>query len=212
MKSRHAIAQYEATVVLVVISLSLASLAYTGLRRESSLAPQPVFVNEETTIGGTPIIERVQVNSSTAATVSSLSLDAASSTAGVLAFDGSTYSTEQSLCAAGVTTFFSVLASQAGWLKVATNGSAWVSGTWGDAVNVSRGWQEVMIVGGASCAITLPGGESIPTLWNRSSSVASSLPVEGAPTGTAFTIYLPAGGGSHSLLMTTSGGFDDVVF
>ena len=124
MKSRAAIAQYEATIVLVVISLSLASVVYAGLRRESSVDPQPLFVNEETPIGGSPAIERVEVNSSSATTVYSLSLDDASSASGVLAFDGSAYSTIKSLCAAGVTTFFSVLATQAGTLGVATNGSA----------------------------------------------------------------------------------------
>jgi hypothetical protein len=210
MKSRSAIAQYEATVVLVVISLALASVVYTGLRRESSLDPQPVFVNEETAIGGTPTIERVEMNSSTATTVSSLSLDSANSESGVLAFGGGAYSTTQSLCAAGATTFFSVLAPQAGTLEVATNGAAWVSGTWGDAVKVTSGWQEVMIGGATTCTITLPGGASIPGRWNQSSALLSSIPVQGPPTGTAFTVYVPTGGGSHSLLITTTGGLDDV--
>jgi hypothetical protein len=210
MKSRAGIAQYEATIVLVVISLSLASIVYTSLRRESSLGPAPVFVNEETLIGGSPAIERLQVNSSSSTTISSLGIDEASSSAGVLALDGSAYSTTKSLCAAGVTTFFSVLASQSGTLDVITDGKSWVSGTWGGAVNVSLGWQEVMIQGGTSCKVTLPGGQAVPGQWNPTSPFVSSIPVQGAVTGTSFTFYIPSGGGSPSLLITSSGGFDTV--
>jgi len=209
MKSRAAIAQYEATVVLVVVSLSLASVVYSGLRREASISPQPVFVNEETTIGGSPAIERVEVNAYSATAISSLSLDGASSTTGVLDFDGSGYSTTTSLCAAGVTTFFSVLAAQPGLLQVSTSGRAWVAGTWGGAANVSPGWQEVMIQGGASCAVTLPGGQAIPAQWTSSSTHVSSIPGASGLTGTSFIFYIPSGGGSHRLLITSSGGFDD---
>jgi hypothetical protein len=210
MKNRAAIAQYEATIVLVVISLSLASVVYSSLRRESSLDPEPLFVNTETLIGGSPAIERLEVNSSSATTVTSLSLDEASSSSGVLAFDGSTYSTTKSLCAAGVTTFFSVLAPQSGTLDVTTNGISWVSGTWGGAVSVSPGWQEVMIQGGTSCALTLPGGQAVPGQWNPLSPFVSSVPLEGPITGTSFTVFVPNGGGSHSLLITSSGGLDAV--
>jgi hypothetical protein len=211
MKSRTAIAQYEATMVLVVISLSLASLVYTGVKRESSIGPEPLFVNGETWIGGSPAIERLQVNSSSSTTISSLGIDGASSSAGVLALDGSGYSTTKSLCAAGVTTFFSVLASRSGVLEVVTDGKAWVSGIWGGAVNVSSGWQEVMIQGGTSCKLTLPGGEAIPGQWIPESPFLSSIPVQGPITGTSFTFYVPSAGGSHSLLLTSSGGFDTVA-
>jgi hypothetical protein len=210
MKSRAAIAQYEATIVLVVISLSLASVVYASLRRESSLDPEPLFINAETPIGGSPGIERLEVNSSSATTVTSLSLDEASSSAGVLAFDGSAYSTTKSLCAAGVTTFFSVLASQPGTLTVTTNGKSWVSGTWGGAVSVSSGWHEVMIQGATTCTLTLPGGQEVPGQWNASSPFVSSIPLEGPLTGTSFTVFVPSGGGSHSLLITSSGGLDAV--
>lgn len=211
MKSRQAIAQYEATVVLVVISLSLASVVYDGLRRESSVEPQPLFANTLTLLGGTPAIERLEVNSSSATTLTSLALDGASSADGVLAFDGSAYSTTASLCEAGETTFFSVLAPQAGTLQVATNGQAWVAGTLGVQASVSPGWQEVMIQSGTSCTLTLPGGEAVQGPWSHSSQVISSIAAEGALTGAAFTIYFPSGGGSHSLLITSSGGFDDVA-
>ena len=211
MKSRSAIAQYEATIVLVVISLSLASVVCAGLRRESALEPQPLFVNEETAIGGSPVVERVEVNSSSATTLSSLNIDAASSTQGVLAFDGSSYSSLESLCAPGVTTFFSVLASQAGTLEVSTDGESWVSGKWGNAVSVSPGWQEVMIQSGTSCTVTLPGGQTVPSQWNPSSALLSSIPSDGAISGISFTFYIPVGGGSHSLLVTSSGGLDDVA-
>ena len=73
------------------------------------MEPQPLFVNEETPIGGSPVVERVEVNSSSATTLSSFSIDASSSTQGIIAFDGSAYSLVKSLCAPGVTTFFSVI-------------------------------------------------------------------------------------------------------
>ena len=211
MKSRAAIAQYEATVVLVVVSLSLASVVYAGLRRESSLGPQPVFVNDATTVGGSPAIELIVANSSSATNVTSLSLDGASSTAGVLGFDGSAYSTSSSLCEPSATTFFSVLATQAGTLRVVTSGASWISGTWGSSLVVSAGWHEVMIRGGASCSMTLPGGQAVTQQWSQSSTLVSTVPIEGPRVGTAFTVYVPTGGGAHSLLMTSSGGFDRVA-
>ncbi len=210
MRSRLAIAQYEATVVLVVISLSLASVLYAGLKRESSLGPEPVFVDEVMSIGGSTPIERVSVNSSSSTEVSSLEVDAATSSKGILAFNGSAYVTLGSLCAPGVTTFFSVLVPRAGTLTVATNGVSWVSGEWGDSVSVSAGWQEVMIEGGTSCSITLPGGQAVPTQWSPPSRVLSSIPVVGTLSGTAFTFYVPTGGGRHMLLMTSAGGFEVV--
>jgi hypothetical protein len=212
MKSRPAIAQYEATVVLVVISLSLASVVYAGLRQESRLDTQQVFVNEETSIGGSPAIERVEVNSSSVGTISSFSVDGTSSTGGILAFDGSSYSTSKSLCAAGSTTFFSVLSSRPGAIEVATNGESWISGTWGSAVSVSPGWQEVMIQDGTSCSISLPDGQETSAQWSPSLVFLSSIPVEGALTGSSFTFYLPSGGSPHHLVLTSSGGFDDVAF
>ena len=210
-RRRGAIAQYEATVVLIVLSLSLSSIVYGGLKRETSLGAQPVFVNEETPIGGSPNIIRLGVNSSSTTTISSFSPDEVSSTAGVLAFDGTAYSTSSSLCAPGLTTFFSVLAPQAGTLQVTTDGRAWVSGTWGGAAAVSPGWQEVMIQGGTSCSMTLPGGQAVGAQWDPSSPLLSSIPVVGALSGTAFTFYLPSGGGSHRILLTSNGGFDDVA-
>ena len=211
MRSRAAVAQYEATVVLVVVSLSLASVVYAGLRRGSSLQPQSVFVNVETLMAGSPSIERLVVNASSLASVSSLSLDSAGSVRGILHFDGNSYSTTASLCAAGETTFFSVLASQAGQLQVATDGEAWVSGTWGAAASVPAGWQEVMIVDGTHCTVTLPGGQAVASQWSLSSQALSSVPVLGSLAGTTFELYFPVGGGPHTVLLTTSGGFDQVA-
>ena len=210
MKSRAAIAQYEATVVLVVVSLSLAAVVYSGLRREANLSPQPIFVNEKTSIGGTPDIERVEVNASSQATLSSLSIDEASSTAGILDFDGSVYATSTSLCAAGVTTFFSVLATQSGTLQVSTSGRAWIDGAWGGSASVTAGWQEVMIQSGSSCTVTLPGGQVVPSQWSPSSRSIASIPAANAMSGSAFVFFFPIGGGSHRMLLTSNGGFDDV--
>jgi hypothetical protein len=210
MRRRRAVAQYEATMVLVVVSLSLASVAYAGLRRELSLEPRPVFVNSETAVGGDPPIERLQVNSSGATVVASVGVDSADSAHGVLSFDGSGYSTSDALCRAGTTTFFSVFARQAGVIEVATDGRAWVSGSWGSDVSVSGGWHEVMVQGGSTCSVTLPGGAQVPPSWDASSPVLSSIPIEGARNGTSFLLYLPVGDGPHSVLLVTGGGFDQL--
>jgi hypothetical protein len=211
VQRRVGIAQYEATVVLVVISLSLGSVVYSGLKGEARLSAQPVFVSSKTDIGGNPPTARVIINSSTSTSVTSVSVDEASSKDGVLAFDGSSFLTSGSLCAAGATTFFSVLASQAGTLTVTTDGRAWVDGTFGRAVTVAPGWHEVMIVRGTSCSISLPGGVAVSSSWSPASQVVSSIPAEGALSGTSFTFYIPDGGGPHSMLMTSTGGFDAVA-
>lgn len=208
--SRRGIAQYEATVVLVVVSLALASVVYAGLKPESGLDPQPVFVNQETQVGGTPAIELVQVNASADTDITSLTLDGATSSAGILALGPEGYSASTSLCAAGEETFFSVLAPQAGTLTVSTNGQAWIAGAWGPAANVGAGWQEVMVEDGSSCSVTLPGGEAVSAQWSGSVASLSSIPAEGPRSGLGFSLYLPVGPGAHSLLITTTGGFDDV--
>jgi hypothetical protein len=211
MRNRPAVAQYEATIILVVLSLSLASVVYGGLKRETGLSPQPVFVNTETDIGGTPRLVHVRVNSSSDITITSLSIDGASSTSGIMAFNGSAYTDAGSLCLAGATTFLSIYAREAGTLKVSTDGRAWVSGKWGTEVLVSKGWHEVMIVDGASCTVTTPDGEVLPAKWDSSSPVVSSIPAEGGFSGAWFTVYVPTGGGPHRVLVTTTGGFDDVA-
>ncbi len=210
MRNRRAIAQYEATVVLVVLSLSLASVVYGGLKRGVNLDPQPIFVSRETPIGGDPPIIRVAVNSSSSTGLASIGLDEASSTDGIISFDGSGYSTSSSFCLAGKTTFFSVRAPQAGTLQVATDGQAWISGTWGSSVTVAPGWHELMIQGGTACVMTLPGGGVVQGAWNSSSPFVSSVPSDGALSGTSFTFFIPGGAGPHSLLITSTGGFDDV--
>lgn len=210
MNTRAAIAQYEATVVLVVISLALASVVYEALRPEASLQPSPTFVNGETPIGGTPAIERIAANASSPTTLAAFSVDGASSSQGILAFSGSAYSTVGSLCAPGQTTFFSVYSQEPGTIEVATNGTPWIAGTLSSQASVASGWQEVMIQSGSSCSVTLPGGQPVPSQWVSSSSVLSSIPVEGALTGTSFTFYVPSGGGTHGVLVATSGGLDDV--
>jgi len=69
----------------------------------------------------------------------------------------------------------------------------------------------VMIQAGTFCSVTLPGGRAVQGLWNSSSPVVSSIPVEGPLSGTAFTFYLPEGRSMHHLLITSTGGFDDVA-
>jgi hypothetical protein len=205
---RSAIAQYEATVVLIVISLSLASIVYAGLKRESNLGSESIFVNERTMIGGSPAIELLRANSSSQTALSSLSMDDATSADGVLAFSGSSYSTTTSFCGGGSTTFFSVFASQAGLVQIITDGRPWISGSSASSLIVAPGWHEVMIVHGTSCSISLPGGSVVSGLWSPASTLVSSIPIEGGLSGTSFTLYLPTDGDPHRFLLTSAGGLD----
>lgn len=209
-RGRRAIAQYEATVVLVVISLALAAVVYQGMKGLARTGPEPVFVAAVTPLGGSLGIERVVLNASSATTVSSLSVDSASSGSGVLALAGSRYLASSSLCGANVTTFFSVLASQAGTLSVSSDGESWVSGTWAVAAPVSAGWQEVIIQDASTCTVELPGGATLPAQWTSGPGALSSVPAEGALSGTGFTFFIPTGPGEHTVLITTNGGFADV--
>lgn len=210
MKSRRAVAEFEATVILVMVSLALVSVVYGGLKRGAALTPPPVFANRAIEIGGGPDIEMLAVNSSITTSVSSLSIGSVSSVQGIMALSGLGYSTTTSLCAAGETTFFSVLASQAGLVQVSTDGLAWISGTWGASSSVVPGWREIMVEDGHSCSITLPGGQQVPSTWSPGSKMLSSLPLQGEPTGTAFAFYIPLSTGPQSVLITSTGGFDDV--
>jgi hypothetical protein len=203
----RAIAQFEATILLVVVSLSLASLVYSSLRRETGSGAQPVFVVAVTSLGGDPAIERVLLNSSAPTTVSSLTVDASSSSSGVLSFNGTAYSTSGSICVASGTTFFSVYAPQAGAVTVSTSGRSWISGAWTSSAQVQAGWQEVMIQGGSSCSITLPGGQVVRSPGALNATLVSSVPLQGYTSGTAFASYIPAGGAFHYVLITTPGGF-----
>ncbi|MDG6977890.1 MAG: hypothetical protein JRN58_02285 [Nitrososphaerota archaeon] len=204
---RGAIAQYEATVVLVVVSLALASVVYQGMRGLSRTSPEPVFVEQVTLIGGAPGIERVVLNSSSATTVSSLSVDSAASGSGILELGVGGYAAAAPLCGANVTTFFSVLAPEAGTLEVSSDGLSWVSGTWGSAVHVSPGWNEVMIQDAATCSLSLPGGATVQGGWTAQPGPLSSVPVEGPLSGTGFTFFIPTGDGAHAVLIATDGGF-----
>ncbi len=210
MKIRRAVAQFQATVILIVISLALVSIIYDGMRKESTVAPQPVFANHTMSIGGSPVVELVDVNSSEATSLSSFSIDSVSSVSGIIAASGSSYTTSSSLCAPGDTTFFSVLASQSGSVQVSTDGQSWISGTWATSKAVAPGWQEIMIDGGHQCTITLPGGQTVPSHWSASSPDLSSIPSQGPLSGTSFAFYVPSSGAGGSILITSSGGFDDV--
>ena len=207
MKSRAAIAQYEATIVLVVISLSLASIVYTGLRRESNLDPEPLFVNEETPIGGSPAIERLEVNSSSATTDLLAQPRRGELHRGRPGLRRLRVLDDQVplrgrgddlLLGPGVPGGHAGGRHQRRVLGLGNLGRSgerlvWLAGgddTGRDLLHASRS----------------RAGQAVPAQWSPSSSLVSSIPVEGALTGTAFTFYVPSGGGSHSLLITSSGG------
>jgi hypothetical protein len=205
-KTRRAVAEYQAAVILVAITLALASVAYSALRRQV-LEPEGVFSNSLVQLGGTPPLVRLAVNSSESVSLTSFSADEASSANGVLFIDSAGYHTMGgSLCVGGGTSFFSVLTTQSGNLQVTSNGQSWISGAWTSSEQEAPGWHEVMIDGATSCSITLPGGQVVtgpgfPT---------NSIPVEGALNGTSFVLYVPTDSLQHVFLLTSDGGLDTV--
>jgi hypothetical protein len=200
---RRGVAQYEAAVVLVAISLAMTSVLYSAVRKQT-IAPEAVFANSLVDLGGSPPLVRLAVNGSEPVTLTSFAADDANSVDGILYLDSGGYHSSQSLCAAGGTTFFSVLATQSGPLRVASNGQSWISGAWTSSQPEAPGWHEVMIVGASTCSLTLPGGQVVaaPGL------LTSSVPVEGALNGTSFVLCVPTDPSPHSFLVTTSGGLD----
>lgn len=205
MRTTRAIAEYQAAVILVAISLALASVAYSAMGRRA-LEPEGVFSNSLVELGGTQPLVRLAVNSSESVALTSFSADGASSSAGVLDLGPAGYQTSQSLCLGGGTTFFSVLAPQAGTVQVTSNGQSWISGSWTSSEPEAAGWHEVMIDGATSCSVTLPGGEAVTS----PGPLTSTVPVEGALNGTGFLLYVPTDSLQHVFLLTSDGGLDTV--
>jgi len=203
--SRRGVAQYEAAVVLVAISLAMTSILYSAVKRQT-LSPEAVFANSTVDLGGNPMLVRLAVNGSQSVTLTSFAADEADSVDGILYIDSVGYHYSPSLCTPSGTTFFSVLATQPGLLSVTSNGRSWISGAWTGSQLETPGWHEVMIAGASSCSITLPGGQVVTT----QGPLTRSVPVEGAINGTSFVLCLPTDSSKHIFLLTTSGGFDSI--
>jgi hypothetical protein len=135
-----------------------------------------------------------------------LDIDEASSSVGILALVGSSYTQVSSLCAEGATTFFSVYSAASGELVVKADGGSWVDGYSGTSLRVSAGWHEIILGGARNCEITLPGGRTLSSLGSE----VNSIPVIGRPESRSFTVYLPFAGSRHQLQVLFTGGVDSL--
>ena len=206
MRRSRGISGFVASLVLVAISLSLAYVVYEGVSR---LAPpkQQVFSNQALILDGTPEIEQVQVNASTATVLQALEVDDSSSHAGILYFDGTTYGSAQRLCLPGATTFFSVFTATSGILRASGNGRTWIDGQWTGSLGVAPGWHEVMFSDASSCQVTSPGGSGLSFPGGD----VSTVPFIGSGPSASFGSSIPTDGLKHSLVLVFDGGFDSIA-
>jgi flagellin-like protein len=205
MRRSRGISPFIATLILVAIALSLSYAVYEGVSR---LAPPKtvVYSNQVLTIGGSPAIEKIQVNASSSSVLQAVEADSVGSPSGILYFDGTDYGTTHQLCLAGATTFFSVLASTPGRIEVASSGQVWIDGVSTDSLPVTPGWQEVMISDASSCSVT-SDGQSLTYPGEQ----VSTIPIIGSASSTNFTLYLPTDGTGHSLVLVFDGGHDRIA-
>lgn len=192
----------QSALLITVISLSMAYVAYSQMRAPRS-APSPVFVNNSHLLDGQPALLLVQTNASRVVNLQAIQIDGYAPR-GILSFDGTNYSTIQSLCQAGRTTFFSVFVPFQGSLRVFTDGQTWISGSWATFAAVARGWNEVVIVNGSSCSVTLPDGSSVTSQGSR----VAEVPVTGQLNSSSFRFFIPWSGYGHVLLLVFQEGVD----
>jgi len=203
MRRSRGIGGFVATLVLVTITLSLSYVVYEGVSRFSA-PKEVVFSNQALTLAGTPEILEVEVNSSSPTVPQVLQADDASSSAGILDFNGTTYGTTDQLCLAGSTTFFSVYASTAGLLQATASGRVWIDGYWTSSLRVTTGWHELMFSDASRCTVIPPDGSPVSVTGRD----VSSLPLIWSVPSEAFTAFVPTEGARHSLVLVFDGGYD----
>ncbi len=203
MRRSRGVSGFVASLILVAISLSLTYVVYEGVSR---LAPpkQEVFSNQALILGGTPEMEQVQVNASTATSLQALEADDSSSQAGILYFNGTVYGTTQRLCLPGATTFFSVFTASSGILRASGNGRVWIDGRWTASLGVAPGWHEVMFSDASSCQVIAPDGSGLSFPGGD----VSAVPFIGSSPSSSFELCIPTDGSRHSLVLVFDGGLD----
>ncbi|MDA4113288.1 MAG: hypothetical protein OK474_04495 [Thaumarchaeota archaeon] len=206
MNRSRGISGFVATLILVMISLSLSYVVYQGVSR---LAPprEDIFSNRVLDLGGSPELLLLQVNASSTSSPLAFEADDASSRAGVLYFNGTGYGTTQQLCLPGAATFFSVHTASSGTIGAEGDGRVWIDGYLTSSLEVQPGWHEVIFSGSSSCAVTEPDGSTISFPDDR----VSTFPLAGSIPSISFTIYVPTDGLRHSLVLVFDGGFDTIA-
>ena len=120
---RRGLAEAYSAVLIVAVTLALSSFVFSEVR--FPVSDRPVYSFNSYAVLGSPSMLHVQVNSSSPSALSELRVDDASSLSGILALEGSLYSSVKTLCATGATTFFSVNTTR-GSLTVKDNGVTWI--------------------------------------------------------------------------------------
>jgi hypothetical protein len=196
-RGRAAVSELYSGVVLLAVTLAVASLVYSGIRPDAS--PEPIFTESSFTIPGNPPIDLVNVSSSSAASPVALAIGGASSQEGVLAATPTGYAATAGLCQAGAVTFFSAK-TDGGTLSVSTDGAAWIDGIPGPARTVLPGWHEIMIEA-SSCSVALPGGGTLGT------GTAGFSSVPRVQTGNlSFEFYVPCFRDGQGVTIVFDGG------
>lgn len=192
-RSRPGVAELYGAVLLVAVTLSLGYAAYENVRLPASR--EPVFVYGSYTVYGYPSLMFVTVNWSAPATPEFMSIDKASTSGGILAFDGSGYRAVNQLCAPALTTFFSITTGS-GTLTVSSDGKVWIDGVQESSASVTPGMHELLISGATGCSIRLPDGSTV----SYPSTSVSALPISFDGGGSLRTVipYVSVG---HDLLL-----------
>ena len=204
-RRRRAVVEVYSSLVIIAMVVSLSYLVYSQAPRPTG-SGQLVFVNNVRHILVTPRLDLVAINSSAPDTVVELEIDEASSSAGILALVGSSYTPIKSLCAEGATTFFSVYATVLGELVVNADGESWVDGYAANSLRVGVGWHEIILNGARSCEIILPGGQALTS----PGSGVNPIPVIGRLESRSFALYLPVAGPRHQLQVLFTRGIDSL--
>jgi hypothetical protein len=186
--------------MVVAVTVALSYMVYSEVR--VPVAARPIFVASSTERFGSPSVLELAVNSSAPTSVSEFRVDGASSLSGVLALSGSGYTSSDSLCAAGETTFFSVLTGS-GLLSVTGPGSTIIDGSAVSSEAVSAGWHQLMISDSAACTVTLPGG----TALTYPSADVSTVPFAAAGS-RSFVFLIPFVSVGHTVTISFAGGVE----
>ena len=202
-RRRRAVVEVYSSLVIIAMVVSLSYLVYSQAPRPTS-SGHLVFLNNIRRVFDSPSLVLVAINSSAPDTVVEVDIDEASSSDGILALVGSSYTPVKYLCAEGATTFFSVYAAAPGELVVNADGESWVDGYAASSLRVDAGWHEIILSGALSCEIALPGGQAL----TFPGSGVSSIPFIGRLESRSFALYLPFTGTRHQLRILFSGGVD----
>ncbi len=203
-RRRRAVVEVYSSLLIIAMVVSLSYLVYSQGPRPTTEG-RPVFLNRIQHLFGYPSLVLVAINSSVHETVVEVDIDETSSSAGILALKGSSYTAVQSLCAEGATTLFSVYAASSGRIVVDADGESWIDGYVTNSLRVDAGWHEVILSSAARCEIRLPGGEVLTSLGSRG---VNTIPVIGSLASRSFAMYLPFAGARHQLQVVFRDGID----